>query len=87
MDHVGIEGKIAIPDPLPAADAPVRAGFQVVRAGPIFLAVMDAVIGLPVLRVPLAGDGVGDAGSGHEIALVRGVDEHFRDERPSVVRA
>jgi hypothetical protein len=50
------------------------AGKELMRLG---LPGLDAVEGFAELGVGLAADAVGDAGLGHEIALVGGVDEHF----------
>src|SRR5690606_35009563 len=47
-------------------------GLELVRDGPRRL---NAVERLTVLRVRLASDGEGDAGGGHQVALVGGVDE------------
>ncbi len=76
-DDIRIERKIAIPHALTARDAARVAGRKMPNARAILGIVVDAVVGLAVLRVAFAQQRVADPGLGHQVAFIGGVDEHL----------
>src|SRR5262249_52416335 len=76
-NNVWIEGKVAVPGALAVRHASICSGFLVKAPWCVFRREVDAVVGFAVFGVAFAHERVRNAGLGHQVAFVCGVDEHL----------